>query len=457
MTTVRDFSSKVQTMREPWRMIDALLGGTFAMRAAGETFLPRWPQESVEAYEARRQTSVLYPAFSHTVSVLAGKPFSKLLSFSDDTPARLAEWFGDDADLQGRNLHVFASDVMTDVIGHGISGVLVEYPWVAAGEIRTREQELRAGLRPYFTRYPPGTVLGWRSVTEGGASRLAQVRLLELLTGQDGEFGEVEVEQVRVVEPGRWRTFRRSSARSGAWEMVAEGRSAERIPFVFFYSNRIAEGLSAPPLLELAHQNVEHWQSASDQRTILHVARVPILFARMLGNGTPLVVGANTAVEANDPAADLKFVEHSGSAIAAGAADLLALEERMRATGAELLVLKPGATTATQVRSESEANRSTLQKIVETTEDSWDQCLALAAAMVGEPRSGSVRLFKDFGSATLAEASSELLLKANQAGRLSDETFFAELKRRGIVSPDATWIDEQERLQAQGPAPGDEE
>ena len=37
-----------------------------------------------------------------------------------------------------------------------------------------------------------------------------------------------------------------------------------------------------PPLMDLAWLNLAHWQSASDQRHILHVARVPILFGRNL-------------------------------------------------------------------------------------------------------------------------------------------------------------------------------
>lgn len=126
----------------------------------------------------------------------------------------------------------------------------------------------------------------------------------------------------------------------------------------------------------------------------------------------------------------------------------------MRQTGAELLVLKPGDVTATQVQSENEANRCALQRIVEDFEDSLDQCLQFMAMWVNEPDGGHVTLFKDFGAANLAEASAELLLKSNQAGKLSDETYFGELKRRGIVTPDATWEDEQEKIAEQGPALG---
>ena len=76
------------------------------------------------------------------------------------------------------------------------------------------------------------------------------------------------------------------------------------------------------------------------------------------------------------------------------------------------------------------------------------------AEWVGEAEGGHITVFKDFGAATLAEASAELLLKANQAGKLSNESFYGELQRRGIVRPDATWAEEQEKIDAQGPALG---
>ena len=76
------------------------------------------------------------------------------------------------------------------------------------------------------------------------------------------------------------------------------------------------------------------------------------------------------------------------------------------------------------------------------------------ADWVGEKEGGGVSLFTDFGAATLGEASAELLLKANQSGKLSDETMFDEWKRRGIISPENEWNDEQERIQEQGMALG---
>ena len=448
--SVRNQSAAVMAQSRHWPLITALLGGTATMREAGETFLPKWPNEEQDSYNTRIAIATLYPAFSRTAEVLASKPFSKPVALQEDVPPRIAEWM-QDCDLQGHNLHVFSSQLLRDCIDYGVSGVLVDYP--PANGIKTQADEKATGVRPYFTRYAPGTVLGWRTERISGSEKLIQVRLLETVTEYVGDFGEQSVEQVRVLSRGQWQVWRKAD-KAEEWFLFDEGTTTiNEIPFVFFYGIRKSTGVGEAPLIELAYQNIEHWQSCSDQQTILHVARVPILAIIGADTDTQITVGAKNAVKIPQ-GGEMKFVEHSGAAIGAGRQSILDLEERMRQTGAELLVLKPGDVTATQVQSENEANRCALQRIVEDFEDSLDQCLQFMAMWVNEPEGGHVTLFKDFGAANLAEASAELLLKSNQAGKLSDETYFGELKRRGIVTPDATWEDEQEKIAEQGPALG---
>ena len=446
--TVRSESEAISAMGTQWSMILALLSGTSAMRKGATKYLPQWPNEQAESYASRLATATLYPAFSRTVEVMASKPFSKPVAIDEGTPPRIVEWL-DDVDLSGRNLHSFAADVMLDCISYGLSGVLVDYP--QASQVRTRADEMVAGVRPYFAHYKPQSILGWKSTKRNGQEMLTQLRLLESVEEEDGQFGTKQVEQVRVLEPGLWFVYRKLG---DDWVVYEEGTTTlSEIPFVFFFGIRKSFGIGVAPLLELAFQNVEHWQSLSDQQTILHVARVPILTVIGANDDSQITVGASSAVKL-PVGADMRFVEHSGQAIEAGRKSLLDLEERMRQTGAELLVLKPGDITATQVTSENEANRCTLQKIVEVFEDCLDQCLQYMADWVGEADGGSVSLFTDFGAATLGEASAELLLKANQSGKLSDETMFDEWKRRGIISPENEWNDEQERIQEQGMALG---
>jgi hypothetical protein len=196
--------------------------------------------------------------------------------------------------------------------------------------------------------------------------------------------------------------------------------------------------------------NVEHWQSKSDQQTILHIARVPLLFGRKL-EGAEITVGASSAIVADDPDADLRYVEHSGKAIESGRISLKDLEDNMRQVGAELLVIKPGNTTVVQTQADNEAGMCVLQRIAQDLEDALDQSLQLLAEWVNQPEGGHVTVFKDFGVASLEAASLELLRDMNVDGTLSDETLYREGQRRGVIGPDVSWEDEKIRIKANTP------
>lgn len=443
-------SAAVQTMAKHWPLINVLMGGTSEIREAGKTYLPKWPNEESESYNNRLATATLYPAFERTVKVLASKPFSKSTKLSDDIPEQIAEWLGN-ADLQGRDLQSFASTIFEECVSHGISYVYVDFP--RAEGITTRAQEINAGVRPYFVHYSPWNVLGWRTERISGIEKLIQVRLKETKLNPVGEYEEELIEQIRVLKIGAWELWQKDS-KNNQWSMIDEGvTSMSEIPLVPFYGDRTGFMTGKPPLLELAHQNIEHYQNSSDQQTILHVARVPILTIIGADDDAALTVGASAAVKL-PIGADMKFVEHSGQAIEAGRQALLDLEERMRQTGAELLVLSPGKVTATQVQSENEANKCALQRITENFEDAMNQCLQFMANWVGESDGGSIELFKDFGAASLSDASAQLLLNSATAGKISDETLRNEYKRRGILSADLDNDEEVERLEMQGPALG---
>jgi hypothetical protein len=218
-------------------------------------------------------------------------------------------------------------------------------------------------------------------------------------------------------------------------------------PDVFFYGYRQEFGIGAPPLLDLAFLNVEHWQSASDQQTILHVARVPILFAKGFSSTDGLVVGASTAVRSSNADADLRYVEHTGAAIEAGR--IHARFRRPHAPNrAELLVQKPNIATATQVVSEGEGNKSALQQIVEEFEESLEDCLNLLGEWVGTPFEAEVTLFTDFGGDDITDGSGDLLLRAANDGHVSSETVFDKLKRGDVIPHDSEWKDELTRIKA---------
>ncbi|MDN2676719.1 DUF4055 domain-containing protein [Janthinobacterium sp. SUN033] len=449
---VRKQSAEAAKLNEDCALIAALLGGTKTMRAAGKKYLPQWPGEDDKSYELRLAVATLFPAYARTIDVLSAKPFSKPVTLGEDVPERLKPWL-QNVDLSGRDLHSFLSEITQDAMGYGFAGILVDFP--KAGNLVTKADEQAAGVRPYFVQVHVQNVLGWLPKNATSLNGLTQLRLLESVSEPNGDFDTKEIEQVRVLGRGTWQTWRQREAGSKKeWALFEEGvTSLQTIPFVPVYGKRLGYMQATPPLLELAHSNIEHWQSKSDQQNILHIARVPILFAKML-EGSDIAVGAGTAVKSDSPDGDLKFVEHGGKAIEAGRLSILDLEDRMRQAGAELLVIKPGNVTESQTLADNEQGACALQKIAQNIQDAANQALQFMAEWVGEKEGGHIKLHTDFGAESLAATSAEQLLKAQLAGAISLETLFGEFKRRNIISMDIDWDGELARIESQGAGAG---
>lgn len=433
---VNERSPLVSAMAIEWPMLEALMAGTRAMRAAGETYLPKFANEHGSSYDRRLKAATLFPAFRRTVRVMAGKPFAQALSLAD-APPQIEQW-AEDIDLQGTNLHTFAGDLLTNALAFGIGGILVEAPRpiVAGNRVPTLAEERAAGVRPYFVRIRHDQILGFRLSMANGRKYVSQLRLAELSSEPDGDFGEVVRERVRVLEPGSWRLFEKQKGADGKdnWILIDEGAtSLGYVPFVPVYGERIDHMVGRSPLLDLAYLNVKHWQSQSDQDNILSIARVPILAAIGADEGSELVVGASSFVRLPQ-GGDLKFVEHSGAAISAGASSIEALEEQMIQAGAELLVKRAGDRSATEAANDAEGNKSDLQRIAEAFEDALDQALQIMADYARLGSGGSVNLFKDYGASTLSEASGQLVVSLYKEGVISHSTTIAELKRRGELA-----------------------
>lgn len=452
---VRKQSAEAAALCADAELVDALLGGTKTMRAAGEKHLPKWPNEDSEAHKARLAVATLFPAFARTVEILASKPFSKALTLGEDVPEKIKA-ITDDIDLQGRDLHSFASALCEAALAHGFRGILVDGPVTRDKDgnqmYKTMADERTANLRPHFVEIRAGQILGWLPKNGSLNSGLTQLRLLETYSEPNGAFDTVEREQVRVLTIGGWAIWRkRVENNKETWFEAESGTNTfKTIPFVAVYGKRTGFMAAKVPMLDLCHANVEHWQTKSDRQNALHVLSVPILFTKGLGTSV-ITVGTGSAVKSENPNADMKYVEITGAAVEAGRKVLLDLEDQMRQAGAELLVVTPGNKTEVQTTADNEQGACTLHKIAKNLEDALNQALQIAAEWMGEANGGHCSIYRDFGAATLAEASAELLLKTTQAGKMSDESLFEEYKRRGLRSPDATWEQEQERLAEQGP------
>src|SRR4051812_28547106 len=192
---VNETTKAVDSMRESWKVVNPLMEGTAAMRHAGAALLPKWPMEDEDSWKARRDVATLYPAYRRTVTVMGGKPFSKQITLDDDVPPRIEE-MAQDIDLEGRNLHVVAAEVFELCVSHGLTAVLVDFPVTAKDGVppRTIAAEKAIGARPYFVHIKPKQILGWKTMKVNGALALKQVRFMECVEEDDGEFGTAHID-----------------------------------------------------------------------------------------------------------------------------------------------------------------------------------------------------------------------------------------------------------------------
>ena len=451
----------VDAMRVDWAVVDPLMGGTRAMREAGFILLPKWPKEEDCDYQVRLKQSTLLPAYSETIKNMTGRVFAEPIMLSDDVPEPI-KVFAENLDRQGNNLQVWSQSFFSQALSHGLCHALVEYPKTTGEDgkplYKTKAEESAAKVRPYVVMIRPQQVIGWRSGSVGGESVLTQFWYMEGIEEDDGEFGTKAVAQIRVLDPGRWRTFRNVDDGKGGkvWKLHEEGKTTlKTIPLTTFYTNRTGFITATPPLLELAHLNVKHWQSQSDQDNILHVARVPMLaIIGIEDENWELKVGTASATKLPKEA-DMKWVEHTGASIGAGRISLQDLEDQMRIAGAKLLQKDKQATkTATQAEDEAAQEMSPLQTMAGQLEDAIDQILQHFADFTAQQSGGHAQVNGNFDIDFAPETTLPLLLNMASQSRLSNETLFVELQRRGVISADRDWETEKARLEEQGPALG---
>jgi hypothetical protein len=273
------------------------------------------------------------------------------------------------------------------------------------------------------------------------------------VTEDDGEFGEKDVEQIKVLTPGAWTTYRKDGV-NGDWMVYASGTSRlPEITLVPFYLMRTGYMTFMPPLEKLAEINVSHWQSQSDQRNILHVARVPILFGSGFDGDEKLVVGVNSATVTRNPAAKLSYVEHSGKAIEAGDKDLQNLEMQMQAMGLQLLTnQKPSGQSATGEISDDYKENSPLAMMARSLGDALERAFGYMAEYLGlgEDKGGEVEVHAEFG-VSAQRTDLQQLLAVRAAGDLSQETLWGEMQRRDYLSEAFDPALEKARIAAEPP------
>lgn len=472
-------SAEKLRMQPKWDKMDALLGGTENMRAAGRKYLPMHQGEERDRYEERRGMATLWNQTELTLGGWVGRPFRDPISLDDDVPEEIQN-LKEDIDHLGTDLDTFCRDWFRVGIAKAFCHILIEQPVLAQredGQPLTLNDVNPENDRPYWVLIEPDSVIAARQMVIDGKEVLTHLRIHEVTQEQDpdDEFDEVTVERIRVydlkllpnspdgTETGVFVTLyrRMKEATQGNsiddWEIEVGPFQIgiDQIPLITFYSNRQGFLLGKSPLEDLCDLNIKHWNSQSDQDAILTIARFPILAASgipdigshdatspgaaagadLLSEGGA-IIGPYRVLTSADPAAKFYYVEHDGKAIAAGEKSLDKLEKQMAAYGSEFLKKSPDRETATARTLDSAESVSPLYAVTLTFMDAVKRALALTAKWMDLEDGGTAELVTDFGPEEASPIDMAALNNARAIRDISRESYLNELIRRGILPED---------------------
>ena len=269
----------VLEMSEQWLPVDVCVGGTQALREKAAIFLPREVEEDEDSWKRRIYHATLSPFTVRIAEQAAGlilrKPIQLVSKDEDGEVDPYWDEFAENVDGYGTGLDAFARRLCISSILYGHAALLIDYPSTEPAPNLAAERML--GLRPYFIAVDAKSILGWRKDGGTPTAPISQIRINEVVSEPLGEFGDELVRQIRVLEPGRWRVFRRGRDDKG-WTVHQEGTtSLEVIPLAVTYSQKVGELISKPPLLPVAYLNISHAQRTADLHHSLHVAALPVL------------------------------------------------------------------------------------------------------------------------------------------------------------------------------------
>lgn len=492
-----------ERMRPAQEIARDVKGGTLRLRqtsssAAGANgqpcpvskYLPKFPAEHPDDYRNRLNTAVLFNAYGRTVLGSKGLVFKKNPALSADvplairgrkqelnddgsvkTPGQEGHW--DNIDLAGTRGEIFCQEVFESAFdGHCF--VLVDMP-PALGPGATLEDELRAGLRPFWVKYEARQAVNFMPVIINGRKEIGQLTFEEETSERDGEFGERTVLQYRIfslvefVNPSDGRVMHRVLSRVQKKVKGEDGKDVfidvgeprfikgpggdyfDRIPVAVTYGRKVAFLESEPPRLDLALLCVKYFQKESDRDQSEHKCGNPIpIFkvadpdnwkVRKAGAGLGIAIGKDEEAE---------YLEPQGVALEETRKTLEDLRAQMATLGLSMLVARPQVSaTATESVIDFAQESSELEMMAGSAAECFTKCLGFHARYLGEKGGGTVSLGSHLKALRLTPQMIQVYSNMAAQGDLSRLTLWDILLHADALPEDFEAQTEKQRLDEQ--------
>ncbi len=354
----------------------------------GEAYLPKFPKESSASYEFRRDTATLFNLTRKTRDVMVGLVCQSEIELQPDVNSEI-KLLTENINNEGDHLDVFARKVFESAF-EGYAVVLVDAP---AQQAADSEQERALGLRPYMVLYTADQIWNWR-YRINPFSKKKELELLVLREDTDepdGRFLTKSVTRYRcfslVDNVVKWELWREVEVDGLGQKTVALEQSGMLDRLTQIPVGVMGALGEAPQLLDISLKNIEHFQTYSDYKSIIHKTCVPLLVAKGIQPNETLPVGGDIMIKVGEKG-DVTFAEPSGSSIEATRLSLIGVRDDISLLGLSMLADKTARVdlTATEALLNNIGETAELRVMARNLQDCLELCFGHMAEYLGKNR-----------------------------------------------------------------------
>jgi hypothetical protein len=461
-----------------WLRARDVLAGEDAVKSAGEKYLPRLDSQTDEEFLAYRKRASFFNATARSAEGFIGlifrrPPFVKVPE-SQSGVGRALAGFLNDADMLGTTLPGYAKNVVSEVVGIGRAGSLVDWE----GDVEKRA---------YVSLYSAEQILNWRIERVNGRNVPTLIVLSETFAQDSKDEFEVDYQQhIRVLklvpaentkdasgkrpfkyEVEIWRPKENKKRTNKIeWELFETriplrlGKPLPLIPFVFHGPRHSQPAVDRAPLRDIIAVNLDHYRLNADYKHGLHFTALPTAWVSGFDKSATLRIGSSTAWVSETPGATAGFLEFSGQGLTTFERAMDRDERLMAVLGSRLLEdQKRVAETAEAIQLRQTGENSALSAIATSVSESLTQVVRWifwwnSTEEIPEAISNNdvlVQLNTDFSLKGMSSQELQAIVSAWQSAAISRDTMF-ELFRRGEILPDGrTNQDEAALIKTAGP------
>ncbi|MDB6057698.1 MAG: hypothetical protein JWO95_1542 [Verrucomicrobiales bacterium] len=452
-----------------WLRARDVLAGEDAVKVAGERYLPKLDSQTDEEFKAYRDRACFFNAAGRTLDGYSGlifrrAPFVKVPEGGNAIASSLGQ-FVNDCDMLGTSLIGYAKDLVTEIIGVGRAGTLIDWE----GEFENRA---------YVSLYQAEQIINWRVERVNGRNLPTLIVLKETTTttaldGFDNDVGD----QIRVLKLVRsasrtgqaegganankpvfvyqveiWQqtTASKSDGKAADWTLAEMrmplrlGKPLPLIPFIFHGPRNSLPAVDKLPLSDLIAVNLDHYRLNAEYKHGMHFTALPTAWVSGFEKDSSLRIGSSTVWISETTGASAGFLEFTGDGLQTFERAMDRDEKLLAVLGSRLLEAhKRVGETAQAIELRQSGENSVLANVATSLSESLTQALrwvywwnsteetpeALADNVV------LISLNTDFTTAGIDSNELREIVAAWQSGAISQDSML-ELFRRGEVLPD---------------------